>query len=157
LKANEHSRQGSTLPDLTIGFCTYNLDTYPWINGHPLADDHRVKLFDRKFLKRLQEHFNIPSLYRHPQRKQALNDSPQFPFVLWEAKSAVAAATHQTASSQTAQDLKTILMWQQEFYRKSGAKTDPLVWYFNNVGADWKIYACHVRDGREISIYVRPL
>lgn len=47
----------------------------------------------------------------------------------------------QTATNQTARNLKTILSWQQQLYDKSEVHGYPLVWYFNNIGANWKVYA----------------
>jgi hypothetical protein len=159
VKQPSSSRKGSLKPDLTIGLCTYNLDAHPWHKGHKLATNDRVKLFDRRFLNNLREHFKIPLLY-HLRKNQAKDDSPQFPFALWEAKRAIASDTHQTASNQTARDLRTILMWQQDFYKKSDVYGCPIVWYFNSVGSDWKLHGCYVRQSStapERTVYVSPL
>jgi hypothetical protein len=110
VKQPDNSRKASTKPDLTIGLCTFNLDTYPWYGGHELATDDRVKLFDRRFLINLRKHFKTPLVY-HLRNNQAKDDSPQFPFALWEVERAIASDTHQTASNQTARDLRNILMW----------------------------------------------
>ena len=153
----DKSRKGSKKPDLTIGLCTYDLDAFPWHEGHRLANDDRVKLFDRRFLNGIQNHFNIRPLY-HLKDNQAKDDSPQFPFMLWEAKSAVYYDTHQTALHQTAPSLTKILIWQQDFYKKSEVCRSPLVWHFNNVGSDCKLYACFAQSSSRtgVSVYVSP-
>lgn len=151
----DDSRKGSLKPDLTVGLCTYRRETYPWYQ-HELTNDDRVKLFDRTFLSGLLRNSQIPPLY-HRASNQATDDTPQFPFIIWEAKKATAPDTHQTAANQTARSVKTTLTWQQNFYEKSEVQERPFVWHFNNIGADWKVYICYTRPSsttRETTVYV---
>jgi hypothetical protein len=144
---------GIQKPDLAIGLCSYNVDTHPWNKGpgKKLADDDRVKLFDRVFLYHLlQRHFGIP-LLSHRRKNQSKDQFPLFVFALWESKSAIGSDTNETAASQTAPNLKTLLCWQQEFYKKSGvdaADACPLVWYFNHVGSRWEFYGGYIQQSQ---------
>src|SRR5438034_7781501 len=98
---DDDNRKDVLKPDVTIGLCTYNLNMYPWIQVPTLVDNDRIKLFDRKLLRDLRDHFEIPPHYQLTQNR-AKDSFPQFPFALWEGKKASAPHNNQTALNQTA-------------------------------------------------------
>jgi hypothetical protein len=74
-----------------------------------------------------------------------------FPFLLEESKSEVAGSSFRKVDQQIALILEEALLIQDRLRKASGKKdkwiSGPLVWYFSNKGAHWRVAAGYISDG----------
>ena len=150
------SKEGSVqVPDLNIGFQTYNVNNLPWKDrsGKECYDrraKYRIEPFDRKFLGGLLPRFGLQHPYQLPKHR-VMDDYPIFSFGIWEAKQSGGKDTHQSALTQSGRKLATLLRWQFDLFETAREKTDckladPLVWLFTNIRSSWEIHACHIEQ-----------
>lgn len=138
--------EGKKIPDLTIGLHSYNLTEWSEIDA--LLHNDRVRLFDQKLLRQLEnENLLIPPFVVPGSSRTRVSDmSLTFPFGFWEAKREGGGYDHQSAQKQNARKVKMILDWQDEVRKKAEVPWLPLVWYFVSVGSKWEIHACHLEE-----------
>ena len=146
---DDHQNDGSSkltyeTPDATLGLCTYDLSIEPWISRGDLMDNDMVRLFDKKSLRELLDHFDLKTPYKNKDNNSVVTMSyPMFSFGLWEAKK-TSGDNHDIASVQTARKLATLLRWQRIIFSEAKCKYSfPLVWSFTSVGSKWEIHGCY--------------
>ncbi|MCJ1384536.1 hypothetical protein MMC17_007653 [Xylographa soralifera] len=146
---DDHHNDGSSkltseTPDATLGLCTYDLSIEPWISRNDLMDNDMVRLFDKKSLRGLLEHFDLKTPYKNKDINSVVTMSyPMFSFGLWEAKKTF-GDNNDIAFTQTVRKLATLLRWQRMIFNKAKCKYSvPLVWSFTSVGSKWEIYGCY--------------
>jgi hypothetical protein len=139
-------------PDLTVGLLIWSRNlcrTPPGMSNKKLKETLQhdlVRPFRNDRLDGLEKEKHVEPLIAFPKPKKgthvsrASRPSINFPFILWEAK----RAGEGDPVAQNALKVKMILQWQQDLASRAGVSWDPLVFHFVNVGAEWKIYACHI-------------
>ena len=112
-------------------------------------DNDRIKLFDKRALSEILEHFELQGPYWNDHFKFVTASYPMFGFGLWEAKKVV-AGNDAKVFLQTARKLATLLRWQRAIFDKAKCEDCcPLVWFFSSVGSTWHIYGCYeIKDRR---------
>jgi hypothetical protein len=139
----EFENEGKKIPDLTIGLHSYNLTE--WTEIDTLLHNDRVRLFDQKLLRELEnKELLVPPFMLPGSSGTRVSDmSLTFPFGFWEAKREGGGYDHQSAQKQNAKKVKMILNWQDQIRKRANVPWVPLVWYFVSVGSKWEIHACH--------------
>ncbi|KAE9375765.1 hypothetical protein N431DRAFT_543234 [Stipitochalara longipes BDJ] len=149
----EFENEGKKIPDMTIGLHSYDLNQ--WINNPDLMllRDDRVRMFDQKLLRKLEdEGYITPPFCRPGSHRRSVSDMPlTFPFAFWEAKREGGGSDHQSAETQNAIKVKMILDWQDKISKSANVPWCPLVWYFVSVGSKWEIHGCHFQENNNTS------
>ncbi|MCJ1390382.1 hypothetical protein MMC18_003241 [Xylographa bjoerkii] len=136
-KPDATTKQSHETPDATLGLCTYDLLLEPWKGRGDLIKEDSVRLFDKKFLREVLEHFQLKTPYRRNESSDVVTMSyPMFSFGLWEAKRSLGDSSGK-AFSQTARKLATLLRWQRRIFNEAKCEDLlPVVWSFTSVGSD---------------------
>jgi len=149
----EFENEAKKIPDRTIGLHSYDLNQ--WINSPDimLLRDDRVRMFDQKLLRKLEDGGYITTPFCRPGANgRSVGEMPlTFPFAFWEAKREGGGSDHQAASTQNAIKVKMILNWQDEISKSAGVPWCPLVWYFVSVGSKWELHGCHFQSNANAS------
>lgn len=141
------------IPDLTIGLHSYDLNQWADTPDLMLLRDDRVRLFDQKLLRKLEDKGYITPPFNRPgSHGRSVGDmSLTFPFAFWEAKREGGGYDHQSAETQNAIKVKMILDWQDKIGKRADVPWFPLVWYFVSIGSKWELHGCHFQQNTNAS------
>lgn len=141
----EFENEGKKIPDLTIGLHSYDLNRWAETPDLMLLHDDRVRMFDQKLLRKLEDKGYItPPFCRPGSHGRSVGDmSLAFPFAFWEAKREGGGSDHQSAKTQNAIKVKLMLDWQDKISKSADVPWCPLVWYFVSIGSKWELHGCH--------------
>jgi hypothetical protein len=140
-------------PDLTVGLLIWSQDLCrapPGMKDNKLKKVLRhdlVRPFRNDIVDELEKEGHLKPLiaFSKPEKGTHVDRETRppinFPFILWEAKRTGRA----DPVAQNALKVKMILEWQQDLASRAQVLWDPLVFHFVNVGAEWKLYACHMQ------------
>jgi hypothetical protein len=125
----EFENEGKKIPDLTIGLHSYDLNQWADTPDLMLLRDDRVRMFDQKLLRKLEDNGYITPPFSQPgSHGRSVGDiSLTFPFAFWEAKREGGGSDHQSAETQNAIKVKMILDWQDKIGKSADVPWCPLV------------------------------
>ena len=141
----EFEDEQKKIPDLTIGLLSYDLNNWSDSTDIRLLQDDRVRLFDRKLLRKLEleGELEVPFIRPGSSSKRVADLFLTFPFGFWEAKREGGGYDHQSAQKQNSLKIKMILGWQEQIGKRADVPWVPLVWYFVSVGSKFEVHGCH--------------
>jgi hypothetical protein len=144
----EFENEQKKIPDLTIGLLSYDPNEWSDLSNIRLLHDDRVRLFDQKLLRKLEEEGYLePPFIRPGSSGKLVGDMClAFPFGFWEAKREGGGFDHQSAQKQNAVKVKMILSWQDQIGKRADVPWLPLVWYFVSIGSKWEVHGCHFQQ-----------
>jgi hypothetical protein len=148
----ESENEGKKIPDRTIGLHSYGLNQWADSPDIMLLRDDRVRMFDQKLLRKLEDEGYVTPPFCRSSRGRSVGARPlAFPFAFWEAKREGGGPDHQSAETQNAIKVKMILDWQDRIAKRADVPWCSLVWYFVSIGSKWELHGCHFQTNANAS------